>query len=438
MDELPLPERLPGLRLRLRPVASTGGALIVSYVLMIAISIATARLLGPAAKGQVAAVASWTQILIWVSTFGLNTAIAVRVAESFRTPAGRDTLRACLGNSAVHSLVVSTLVAIPAMLALTHLLSGLGPGLNVLLLLSLIGLPAGVLSSILLSAQLSLERSSRFTAAQIMGPAAAGLLLLARYSVSGRLTPLDVVGSALASTICVLLIVAKGLPWRASSFHRQFLIEDLRFGGSTAVGGIFSVMNLRLDVLVLSVMVSASDIGLYSAANNVMAPILIVPAAAAAHLTPNVARRAADEDTTGFILREAFLFAGLGAAGGLLLAALAPVLVPLALGEPYRPAVKLVWILVPGFIARGFVSVVVAGALGQRRPRVGNVAELVGIIVTILLLPLTLPRLGVVGAAWVSSASYLLSATTAAIMLSRVHQAKESDQDAGPLQRSSC
>ena len=411
--------------LRFQSVASIAASMCVSYGLMTVISIATARLLGPASKGQVAAVSSWSQILIWVGTFGLNTAVGVRVAETFRRPGGPLILRQALGNSVGHSLLIGTGVAVAAMVILSRVLSGLGDGTSRLLLISLAGLPAGILSSILVSLQLSLARTARFTAAQISGPAILGLVLVGRYVMSGRLTAVDVGIAGLVSTVVVLAIVSKGLPWKHMAWNKGMLVEDLRFGGSTAVGAIFGLVNLRLDILILSVIVSSLDLGLYSAANNLMAPILIAPAAAAAHLTPTVARRVGSDGTTRFIFRQSLLFAAVGGLCGVLLAVAAPVLVPLALGEAYRPAVHLIWILTPGFVVRGFASLLVAGAVGQRRPRVGNLAEGLAVVATLVLLPLALPRFGVLGAAWVSTVAYSVSAITAAGSLWRIERKAE-------------
>jgi O-antigen/teichoic acid export membrane protein len=404
---------------RLGPVAFTGASMLVAQMVGVAIGILTARLLGPSAKGQAAAITTWSQTLVWVSTFGLNTAIAVRVAESFTRTSGPGQLATALGNSLAYATAVGASVAVLSFVLLSQVLAHLGPGTDLLLLLALVGIPGGVLVSILISMQVSIGRPSRLAAAQIMGPLVTiGYLGLVLAS-GRRLTPVHLVVAALVATSTVLYFLGHGLPWGAMVLDKAALRADLRFGGSTAAGGILSLLNLRLDILVLSIFVSTRSLGFYFAANNMMGPLLIAPLAAAAHLTPRVADLRDAPGTERLIFRQAFLYSGVSAAVGGALALAAPVAIPWLLGRAYRPAVVLTWLLIPGFVARAFAAVLVAGANGQRRARVGNLAEGAAAIVTIAGLPVALPRYGVTGAALVSTAAYIVSAAIAASVLWR-------------------
>lgn len=424
LDHVPLDPFGGRLWLRLRPLALTGFGMTFSYGLMLGMALATARILGPAAKGQLTAVTNWGLILVWLSTFGLNNAISVRVAESRGCSDGEEALRVSLRNGLVYSFVVGTAVAVISTLVLSRLLADLGDGTTYLLLSVLVGLPTGILVCILMSLQFSIDRGTRFTVAQIALPGLAALILLGRLGVSGKLTALDVTLAGLVSSVVALLVLGAGLPWRGSPFSPQILWTDLRFAGATAIGGLFTVLNLRLDILALSLFVSSVNIGWYSAANSMMAPLLIAPGALAVQLMPRVAKRRGSSGTVRLILREAALCSGFGFAVGLGLVVAAPIMVPLLLGDDYRPAVPLIQILVPGYIAKGFTGMVVAGAIGHRRPSVGLLAEGLGVALTIGLLPTAYHRYGLVGVAWVSSASFALSAVTAVVALQRLDQGR--------------
>ena len=105
-----------------------------------------------------------------------------------------------------------------------------------------------------------------------------------------------------------------------------------------------------------------------------------------------------------------------------MLAALAPIAVPLLFGSAFQPVVMLVWVLIPGYMARTYFSLVIAGTLGVRRPWVGNVTEVAGLAVTAALLPLLLPRYGALGAAITSTAAYCASAVVAMYAIRRLER----------------
>lgn len=404
--------------------------MVVSYVLMTGTGVFTARLLGPAAKGQLAAVTTWAQTVTWVATLGLNTALAVRVAESRAGPAGARHLQIALGSSLLYSAVAGSAVSLVSIAVLTRSLAGLGEGTAALVFLAFLGLPAGILVSVLMAIQLSLGRHRVFAMAQAAGPGAALLVVLAKYLVFGNLSPRDVVTAGLASSGLVMVVLIRSLPWRSGIIHTRSLYDDLRFGATTAVGGIFSVLNLRLDLVVLSLVVPSISIGYYSAANSFMAPVLVIPVAVAAHLTPKVAAAPPGTRSTATIVRQAVVGAAISAAAGLGVAIVSPAVVPMLLGSQYLPAVRLIWILFPGFVARGFVTVIVAGAVGQRRPRVGNYAEMWGVAVTVTALPLALARFGIIGAAAVSTVAYGVAAGTSLWLLVRSSGVRDSSVEA--------
>jgi O-antigen/teichoic acid export membrane protein len=102
------------------------------------------------------------------------------------------------------------------------------------------------------------------------------------------------------------------------------------------------------------------------------------------------------------------------------LAGLAPIAVPLVFGPAFQPVVLLVWVLIPGYIARTYAGMLTAGTLGVRRSWVGNVAEGAGFVVTAALLPFLLPRYQALGAAITSTAAYGTAALVAVLAIRRL------------------
>jgi O-antigen/teichoic acid export membrane protein len=221
-----------------------------------------------------------------------------------------------------------------------------------------------------------------------------------------------------------VIVVARGLPWRRITVAIRTLIEELRFGIKVHLTALLGFANFRLDVLFMSAIVSASQIGYYGVANNVMIPVSSIAAAAAIIMTPTVARFGGNdvspERQLAFIRREAFVYLSLATAGGVALALASPFLLPLVFGPTFEPAIVLVWILIPGYIARSFTLILVSGTVGMRRSAVGNAAEGAGLVVTVSLLPVLLPRYEAIGASVVSTIAYGSSAVVAWLGFRRV------------------
>jgi O-antigen/teichoic acid export membrane protein len=406
---------------QLRSVGGTTIALIGAQVAMAVAGVVAARELGPAGRGVVTAVVSWPIVIGHLSLVGLNTAASVRVARG-----GRSSLSGALASAAVHSAVVGGTVTLIAILLIPPTLSHLGQDASGLATWALATIPTIVLADILMSVNVALGRLAVANWCRVIGPVLllAGTLLLA---VRNAVTPERVVAITIASWLVSLLCAAIGLPWRRIALSVRELLADLRFGAKAHLASLVGIANVRLDLVLMSVFVSASQVGYYGVANNMMMPVTSLAAAAAILITPRIAGMPSADRHPGIapaqlhsIRQDARRYVLISVVGAALLAALAPVAVPLVFGPAFQPVVVLVWVLIPGYIARTYAGLVTAGALGIRRTWIGNAAEGAGFVVTAALLPILLGRYGALGAAITSTVAYGTSAIVALYALRRL------------------
>jgi hypothetical protein len=129
------------------------------------------------------------------------------------------------------------------------------------------------------------------------------------------------------------------------------------------------------------------------------------------------------------IRRTALRYTLLSAALACVLAVAAPWGVPLVFGHAFEPAVELVWILLPGFVAQSYAYIVDAGMVGLRKPWVGNAAQGAGVVITASMLPILLPTYGAKGAAITSTVSYTVSAVISVWALGRIWRSAATTPD---------
>lgn len=417
-----------------RSLVGLSATLMVSQIIMAITGLLTARWLGPSGKGLVAAATTWGQLLGWLAGLGVAVAIQVRLAE---TPNERKAAAtsAALGNGLLFSAVFGTSIGLAAFFPLVRTLAHLGVDSTTAVALTILPLPVAVFASILAYVQLALGHNRRYSMSLAVGPITTLALVLA-LGWAGQLSPIALLICYLAGSVVSLVISAGQLPWKSIHLDAPLLRRDIIFGGKTWLSGSIGLANLRLDLLVMSAFLSAHEIGIYSAANNLMMPVSSMPAAIALMIAPKAARLHALAGSRNGIAaiwagsRQAFILAIFG---GAILAVMAPLVIPILLGEPYRPVIIIVWILITGSVARSVMVVIVSGANGMRRLSAGYISEGIGLATTFALLPFLLTKWGIIGAAITSTVSYSFSGMAAGYWLLKARKAGGPPVSPGPL-----
>ena len=367
-----------------------------------------ARTVGPAVRGEYAAVIAWFGILLVTGEIGQSAAVCFYVARDPRRARGYvATSRAML--------TLTGAIALAGGLALAPVLAHGNAQLAGAYRLAFSG---SVLAFIGTSYTFSLQARStgRWNLVRVSQPLLA-LAAVITLRVCGLLT-LDTAIGAMLLTMAVQLGYAyywcrrTGL---APGRVRLALAAPLaRYGLAQLAAVTPTTVNNYLDQLVLSQLVSPADLGRYAIAASVtMVPVPLVSAIGNVAFPRLAARRAAVGDERRMALAAA-ASAGMAAAILVPIAGSAYWLIPAVFGSGYRGSVPLVWILTPGgiFLACGQVT----GDLlrGLNRPGLVAAAQGLAAIGTVTLLIVLLPSTGVAAAAIASTVAY---GTALAVMI---------------------
>jgi O-antigen/teichoic acid export membrane protein len=363
-----------------RNFATTVGGQATVLGLGVFTGIASARLLGPQGRGELAAVTLWPIALVFLASFGLNQAIVFHTGKQrFPVP---EIWTATVVAWMVQSVAVLGLGRILIPLLLRHY-SAETRHLSLLFLvfaplIIFAGYPASLLQGLL--------DLLSFNGIRVIAPAiyAAGLVLLlirARGNVS-QVVILQVLGTSatVAGGVWLVLGSSRRIPLMRLCWNRSACSGLLRFGWKSHLSSVTSYINQRSDQLLLSLFVGPRDLGLYVVAVALATSVSFFPQAAGIVTI-----------ATGSSLGPA------------------EALIGLAYGPSYSSAATACKILLPGTVALGLNQVLYDGARALEQPALPSYAEGISTVITLGLLFLLLPRLGFVGAAVASTVAYTAS-----------------------------
>lgn len=207
--------------------------------------------------------------------------------------------------------------------------------------------------------------------------------------------------------------------WRRGYFEGvgrpsvQLARRLMAYGFRAQLGSIALLLNARLDFALVGGMVGPSALGIYAVASR-YAELLRLPALAMNYvLYPSYARQGgtvAAAKARAMIPRIGWIPAAAAAP----MALAAPVVLPLVYGSPFRASVVPAWILLLGLAGGGISGVISAFLSGDGRPGLNSAAIAAGLVATVALDLLLIPRFGVTGAAVASTVAYL---TTAVVLV---------------------
>lgn len=187
----------------------------------------------------------------------------------------------------------------------------------------------------------------------------------------------------------------------------KLAVKICKFGLRGQVGGILSLVNLRLDVAILGALAGPGVLGVYAVASK-YAELLRLPGLAITYvLYPRLAVQ--DHQEAGrrvaAMLPRAFLLTLLAA---IPLAAAVPLL-PMVYGQAFSSAVIPTYLLLVGLVGEGAAGAASAYLYGVGRPGANSLGLGVAVIVTVVLDLLLIRHYHVVGAAFASAVAYLTS-----------------------------
>ena len=397
----------------IKHLSSSGVATLAVLVFTAIGGIVSARFLLPSGKGELTAVILWPTLLVTLGSLGLTDAVTYFTATTpERSPA-------ILSSALAIAIAASAVLVVAGYNLLPVLLSHYGSGTVQTARGFLLYVPVSLASVLMMAALQGNMRIDAYNVLRTMVQllTVAGLLLaVAAGHATVRGFAVATLGANLI-TFAAALTVAVRAKWIGSSVALDTARPLLRFGLQSQLGSLASLLNLRLDQMLMSALMSASLLGIYVVGVTVAGVAALAPTAIIIVAAPRISGEtdaAAKALAWGRLLRLSVVLQ-LVVASALWMTA--PYIVRFGFGPSFDASTRVARILIFASLPLGANMLLAIGFRAFNRPMTPSAAEIVSLGATAIGLLLLLRRLGPEGAAWASLAAY---SVTCAFMFSRV------------------
>jgi len=388
-------------------------ASIAIQALNVITGIVLARALGPQSRGEVAAILLWTLLVLTAGQIGLPEAV------TYETARGSVRARAVVGTAMRSCVVLSLALMGVGALVLTATLSRYGTSVRTTGYIFLAVMPLYVGANVGTAALQGLRAMGAFNAARSAVPLVTASVLVG-LAATGTLTVRTAIYAYLATYLVALVtsvVLLRSRRLWSFDFDRSTLRPLLSYGARSQVSFVTSTLTERLDLLLISVVLGATKLGLYVVAVTLTSGAALAASTVGLVAFPQVAGLAPGPERAEAARRFILLALALSTAIALPIFALTPQLLDVLFGQAFTSVANVCRVLIAAsvFLALGQLLASVLRGLG--RPLDSGIAGAVGLAVTIVLLAALLPTLGLMGAAITSLVAYIV---TAGMMLQRV------------------
>jgi len=381
----------------------TFGTSIIILVINILGGILTARLLGPLGKGQLTAVTLWPAVLAALGNLGLVESIVYYI--------GKEN-----GNNVKNVWSGALLLAIFQSITLIFLGYIFLPVLMYQYSSSFIRIARYYLLFIPLNI-LTLYGIAIFQGRLLMGlynlvrllvtcSYLVGVLILALFN---KLTVEYCVAILLLSNTIVLgfeLYWLRKFGWLMIGTNFKYIRKMITFGLKAHIGNISSLLNSRMDQMVMAIVLEPELLGLYVVAVTISGGVNIATSAIAIVTFPTLSNQKS-------IVRQKKVFTRLirltfwsSLTIAIFLLSVTGLLITILFGEDFTPAIPSARVLIFAAIMSGMNTTLASGLRGFGKPSIPSLGELISLAFTGVMLLLLLPKWNILGAAMASLLAY--------------------------------
>jgi O-antigen/teichoic acid export membrane protein/O-antigen ligase len=398
-----------------RSLAFNIGGRAAGMVMSFVSSVLLARLLGPTNRGLLGVELSASTVAIGILALGQPLAVTYHAS---RKDANH---RAILGNTVLHALALSAVLIPLSAIFFKQIANLIGHGHGgATWILATALVPLTFLDWTVSNQLLGMLRFGYYNALKLFASTASTIAIVLFLSVLSWGVTGGLLATGLASVISIAGSVSQISGRERPTVDRPLFRQMFSYGTRVQVGVVFTMVNYRLDVLIMQFYRSLAQVGYYVVAQTIAELVITVAQAFQASLLPLVSHFEGSDRQRSVTTSSIRHYGILAATAAIVNAGFGSVVIYVLYGHAFAPAVAPMLVLLPGvwFLGMGFV---VQSDLGGRgRPGVSSTLAGMAALITVVLDVVLIPPLGVMGGAIASVCAYTTYGVSSLIVLSRV------------------
>lgn len=380
---------------------------------VIALSLGTviflARILGPEGRGQYAVV------LLLSTSLAKFLNLGIAPANVFFLGQNKVSINVALATNIQSWWKLSTIGIVIAVAIISFKSNDWFPHIHPsLLFFSLLIFPVSLLQSYLISLLQGVQDFRRYNKILLVSPVVTFLLVVVLVKFASQ----GVVGAIIASTIGIIAgLIVSLLAIKAYLFDSQFKYDKeyelrcLSYGWKAHLSNILAFMNYKADIFMVNLFLTPADVGIYVVAVNISERLWILSSAVSTITLPRLAAlhhdEAARKALTPIIARLVFFTTLLGA---ILLAAFSRPLVLVLFGSVFSEAIYAILWLIPGIVVLSLARALANDIAARGYPELNMYTSIFVVVINIISNAIFIPFMGIKGAAFATSISYIINA----------------------------
>ena len=363
-----------------------------------------ARLLGPEGRGELAAIQTWPTFIAILAHIGLTESI---VYFSAKYP---DQSKRLVTTTMLIVAFVSIPFAVIGYLILPYLLASQSAEVIASSRLYLFLIPIYIIIYIPLHALRGIQELKIWNLLR-MSPSLVWLATIfigiVNQSSASELVIIFLIGQVLLAIPLNIIVFSRlsGLFWPDFSFSRQLL----NYGIPSVLSTIPTTLNLRLDQMLMAAFLSAEFLGIYVVGVAWSSAVAPLATAIGTIILPKIAgdKNKASQISLFSQASRLGLFSIIGIT--VFIASLSGLMIPLIFGSNFGRAVPIAVMLCIAAGIRSYGDLLKSGLMGLGFPKYVLGGETVGLVATLLFLPLFLQIYELMGAALASLIAYSIT-----------------------------
>lgn len=377
------------------------------FLLGMGTSIITARILGPEGKGMLSLSLLLPGFIVCFSNLGLGHASVYYIGKQRYAP------KEIFGNNLISTAVLSVSSILLGLGIISLFGSTIFAGVSSdFLLLSLCLIPAQLLIMLTLSIFLGLQKFIKYNSIQIVRISVSFILLSIflwglRFGVKAAIG-IEICAYFAAATILFLILYreTRGISFRPS---QRYFKDFLSYGSKFNIGSVFLFLYRQINIPIINVFLNPRMVGFYALSMGLSEKIWLISDAVGTTLFPRVSSEKDEEKLKQFtplVFRNVLLIILVLIT---FLYIVAYWLITLVYSDAFISSVKPFRILIIGIAAFSGWRILENDLKGRGKPMVNTYIIGVSVTLNILLTILFVPRFGIIGAAWATTISYIIT-----------------------------